>query len=236
RILTLTTKDNLTITSSAAYVKPFGDNAFYPGPVDVTSENSVKAAVEATVSHFGKLSGAINCAGIFASARLVEPENSATALSFAEFERVMRVNLIGTFNVCKQVADVLVRQEPFNEDGERGVIINTSSIAGSEGQSGMLAYAVSKGSINSLTLPMARDLAPYGVRVVAIAPGVFETPMTTRNISPEALSFLSKSLLEFPNRMGRPNEYASLVGHVIENAMLNGTVIRLDAAIRLSKK
>lgn len=197
---------------------------------DVTDEQSVRAALDLAGNHFGGLRGAINCAGILHAARVVGREGP---YDLAAFSRVIEVNLIGTFNVLRLAAEMMTGNTP-NEDGERGVIINTASVAVWDGQIGQAAYAASKGGVASMTLPVARELARFGIRVVAIAPGVFETPMMTA--APDEVRASLASQIPFPPRFGRPSEYAALAEHIIENPMLNGTVIRLDGAIRMGAK
>ncbi|KAI8339187.1 hypothetical protein BC941DRAFT_350218 [Chlamydoabsidia padenii] len=202
---------------------------FVPGKVDVTSEVIVREAIQKTVEKFGKLAGVINCGGVATAAKVARRGKSSRTLTLDLFDFTVRVNLIGTYNVCRQVSEVLVNQDPFTEDGERGVIINTASIAFQDGQAGQVAYAASKGGVASMTLPMARDLAPAGVRVLAIAPGLFQTNMT---------AMVNEKVLKdsvFPVRMGKPQEFAKLVASIIENGMLNGEVIRIDGATRLGK-
>jgi NAD(P)-dependent dehydrogenase (short-subunit alcohol dehydrogenase family) len=194
---------------------------------DVTDEESVQAAVDAALD-LGGLDGAINCAGV-AAAEKVLGKNGPHSL--ASFTRVVQINLVGTFNVIRLAAAAMQENEPAAE-GERGVIVNTASVAAYDGQIGQAAYAASKGGVVSLTLPVARELADSGIRVVAIAPGIFETPMMA-SLPEKARESLSKQT-PFPARLGRPEEYAALVQHIIENEMLNGEVIRLDGAIRLA--
>ncbi|SAM06150.1 hypothetical protein [Absidia glauca] len=210
--------------------KSLGESqVFVPGKVDVTSEVIVREAIQKTVEKFGKLAGVINCGGVATAAKVARRGKSAHTLTLDLFDFTIRVNLIGTYNVCRQVSEVLVNQDPFTEDGERGVIINTASIAYQDGQAGQVAYSASKGGVASMTLPMARDLAPAGVRVLAIAPGLFQTNMT---------AMVNEKVLKdaiFPHRMGKPHEFAKLVASIIENGMLNGEVIRIDGATRLGK-
>jgi NAD(P)-dependent dehydrogenase (short-subunit alcohol dehydrogenase family) len=172
----------------------------------------------------------VNAAGI-ALAQRVLPKDGLHSLS--DFTRVIQVNLIGTFNVIRLAASAMARHQP-NEAGERGVIVNTSSVSAFEGQIGQAAYAASKGGVASLTLPVARELARIGVRVVTIAPGTFDTPLLAA--LPEAARGSLAQQVPFPSRLGRPEEYAALVRHIFENEMLNGTVIRLDGAIRMAPK
>lgn len=195
--------------------------------VDVTDEASVAAAVSAAVDAFGRLDGAVSCAGIAIAQKLLGREGPHP---LGPFRLVVEVNLIGTFNVARLVAEAIGRNEP-SEDGERGVIVNTASIAAFDGQIGQAAYAASKGGVAALTLPLARELGRSGIRVVTIAPGTFETPMMA--MLPEAARDHLLESAVFPPRLGRPAEFASLVRQVIENPMLNGEVIRLDGAMRM---
>ena len=197
---------------------------------DVASEQSVQKCLSTLDQHFGPLHGVINCAGVLAAARVVGKDGPH---DLAMFARVVRINLTGTFNVARLAATAMAHNEP-GADGERGVIINTASVAAFDGQIGQAAYAASKGGVASMTLPLARELARFGIRVVAIAPGVFETPMMAA-LSPEAQTSLAAQV-PFPPRLGRPSEFAALAQHIIENPMLNGTVIRLDGALRMSGK
>ena len=197
---------------------------------DVTDEGSVKGAIEAALRDFGGLHGAINCAGI-ASAEKVLGRGGPHSLE--SFSRVVEVNLVGTFNVVRLAAEAMASNEPA-EDGERGVIVNTASVAAFDGQIGQAAYAASKGGVAAMTLPVARELATLGIRVMAIAPGIFDTPMLA-GLPEAARESLIKQVL-FPQRLGRPEEFAALVRHIISNQMLNGEVIRLDAAIRLAPR
>jgi NAD(P)-dependent dehydrogenase (short-subunit alcohol dehydrogenase family) len=197
---------------------------------DVTSETEVKAAVGVAVKTFGALHGAINCAGVGTPAKVLGKEGPHSLELFA---RVININLIGTFNVIR-LAAAAIAEQPADEGGERGVIINTSSVASYEGQIGQAAYAASKGGVNALTLPIARELARSGIRVVTIAPGLFDTPMMAG--LPEAARASLGQQVPFPSRLGKPEEYAALAKHIIENVMLNGAVLRLDGAIRMAPK
>jgi len=197
---------------------------------DVADESSVRTAVQTAVGAFGSLHGAINCAGILGASRVVGRDGPH---DLALFRKVIEVNLIGTFNVDRLAAEVMSRNEPL-ADGERGVLIHTSSVAAWDGQIGQAAYSASKGGVASLCLPMARELARFGIRVVAIAPGVFETPMMAA--LPEAARDALAQQVPFPARMGKPDEFAALVEHAIVNTMLNGTTLRLDGAMRMSGK
>jgi NAD(P)-dependent dehydrogenase (short-subunit alcohol dehydrogenase family) len=197
---------------------------------DVTDEAQVQAAVDLCGSAFGAIHGAINCAGVAPGERVV---GKSGPHALATFERAVRINLTGTFNVIRLAAAKMSVQSPF-ESGERGVIVNTSSVASMDGQIGQAAYAASKAGVNGLTLPIARELARFGIRVMTIAPGIFDTPML-QGMSDEIRASLGAQI-PFPSRLGRPEEYAALVRHVIENEVLNGEVIRLDGAIRMAPK
>lgn len=201
---------------------------------DVTSEEAVRAAVNGAVDAFGALHGAINCAGIVAA---VKVRGSRGVHPLDLFQKIVSVNLIGTFNVIRLAAEAMIDQEPVGGDGataERGVIINTASIAAFDGQIGQAAYAASKGGVVGMTLPIARELAGHAIRVVTIAPGIFKTPMMAS--LPEAAQQSLAQQVPFPSRLGDPDEYAALAQHIIENQMLNGEVIRLDGAIRMAPK
>jgi len=197
---------------------------------NVTDETAVQAAVDLAVAEFGALNGAINCAGIGVAEKTVGKDGPH---SLASFRKVIEVNLIGTFNVIRLAATRMSGQEP-NDGGERGVIINTASIAAFDGQIGQAAYSASKGGIVGMTLPIARDLARSGIRVVTIAPGLFDTPLLAG--LPEDVKKVLGAQVPFPSRLGDPAEYAALACHIIENAMLNGEVIRLDGALRMPPK
>jgi NAD(P)-dependent dehydrogenase (short-subunit alcohol dehydrogenase family) len=197
---------------------------------DVTSEEQVKAAVELAVSAFGNLHGVINAAGIGPAAKVLG-KNGPHNLDL--FEKTIRINLVGTFNVIRLAAAVMAQNAPL-ETGERGVIINTASIAAFDGQVGQPAYAASKGGIVALTLPVAREFASIGIRCVTIAPGIFDTPLLAA--LPEAARVSLGQQVPFPSRLGRPAEYAALARHVIENEMINGEVIRIDGALRMAPR
>jgi NAD(P)-dependent dehydrogenase (short-subunit alcohol dehydrogenase family) len=197
---------------------------------DVTDEESVKNAVGAAISKHGALHGAVNCAGIGVAEKTIGKEGPH---SLASFKRVIGVNLIGTFNVIRLAAAQMAQQEPA-PNGERGVIVNTASVAAFDGQIGQAAYSASKGGIVGMTLPIARDLARDGIRVVTIAPGLFDTPLLAG--LPEKMRQALGTQVPFPARLGRPSEYAALAKHIIENEMLNGEVIRLDGALRMPPK
>ena len=197
---------------------------------DVTSEEQVKAAVDLALSAFGGLHGTVNAAGVAPAAKVLG-RNGPHALDL--FERTIRVNLVGTFNVIRLTAAVLSQNQPL-DTGERGVIVNTASIAAFDGQIGQPAYAASKGGIAGMTLPIAREFASLGIRVVTIAPGIFDTPLLAGLPEPARISLGQQ--VPFPSRLGRPAEYAALVRHIIENEMLNGEVIRLDGALRMAPR
>jgi NAD(P)-dependent dehydrogenase (short-subunit alcohol dehydrogenase family) len=196
---------------------------------DVTDEGSVRAAVNAALE-VGGLRGAVNCAGVASAEKVLGREGPHSLDSFA---KVVQINLIGTFNVIRLAAEAMVSSDP-SESGERGVIVNTASVAAFDGQVGQVAYAASKGGVVALTLPVARELAGSGIRVMTIAPGIFDTPMMA-GLPEDARNSLGKQA-PFPQRLGRPEEYAGLVKHIIENEMLNGEVIRLDGAIRMAPR
>jgi NAD(P)-dependent dehydrogenase (short-subunit alcohol dehydrogenase family) len=198
--------------------------------VDVTREDHGKAAVELAMKEFGGLQGLVNCAGIGIGEKTVGKEGPHPLASFA---RVININLIGTFNMIRLAADAMAKQSP-NAAGERGVIVNTASVAAFDGQIGQAAYSASKAGIVGMTLPIARDLARSGIRVVTIAPGIFETPML-KGLPPEVQESLGKQV-PFPSRLGRPDEFAAMVKYIAEAQMLNGETIRLDGAIRMGPK
>ena len=196
---------------------------------DVTDERAVQSAVDAALEFEG-LHCAINCAGVAIAQKVLGREGPHPLESF---ERVVRINLIGTFNVVRLAAEAMSRNEP-SQSGERGVLVNTASIAAFDGQIGQAAYAASKGGVVAMTLPLARELARSGIRVTSIAPGIFDTPMLA-GLPEDARESLGRQV-PFPSRLGKPEEYAALVGHIVENEMLNGEVIRLDGAIRMAAR
>ena len=197
---------------------------------DVTSEEQVKAAIAVAAGELGGLHGVVSAAGIGPAAKVLG-RNGPHPLDL--FEKTVRINLVGTFNVIRLAAAVIAQNTP-EESGERGVIINTASIAAFDGQIGQPAYAASKGGIVALTLPVAREFASLGIRVVTIAPGIFDTPLLAA--LPEAARVSLGQQVPFPSRLGRPAEYAALVRHIIENEMMNGEVIRLDGALRMAPR
>lgn len=217
---------DLPSSSGEVVAKELGDGARFAA-ADVTNEAEVQSAVDLAVAEFGKLHVAVNCAGVGFPGRVLTKEGAPNDLE--RFEFVVRVNLIGTFNVLRLAASAMARHEP--QDDERGVIVNTASIAAFDGQIGQAAYSASKGGIVGMTLPIARDLASKLIRCVAIAPGTFDTPMLG-GLPEEARQKLAEGI-PHPHRLGKPEEYAHLVRHIIWNPMLNGEVIRLDGALRM---
>jgi len=197
---------------------------------DVTNEASATQAIQTAISALGGIHGLVNCAGVAPAEKVVGKEGPHRLDSFA---KVININLVGTFNMLRLAAAEMQKNEP-DANGERGVIINTASVAAYEGQLGQAAYAASKGGIVALTLPVARELARSGIRCMTIAPGIMETPMLL-GMPPEVQDSLNK-MVPFPTRMGKPAEYAALVRHIAENAYINGEVIRLDGAIRMGAK
>ena len=197
---------------------------------DVSDEASAQGAIQAAQERFGGLHGLVNCAGVAPSERVVGKTGPHGLDSFA---KTVGINLVGSFNMLRLASAVMSVAEP-NEEGERGVIINTASVAAFDGQIGQAAYSASKGGIVGMTLPVARELARFGIRVMAIAPGIFETPMLMG--FPQEVRDSLAATVPFPARLGRPAEYAALARHIIENSMLNGEVIRLDGAIRMAAK
>jgi len=199
-------------------------------PCDVADGDSAKAALDTLRDRNGVANLLVNCAGIATPGRMVGRDGP---LDLSRFESVIRVNLIGTFNMMRLAADEMTRLEP-NADGERGVIVSTASIAAYEAQIGQCAYGASKGGVAAMTIPAARELARFGIRVMSIAPGIFETPLL--EVLPEDIREELGRSHPFPARLGRPNEFARLVQHIVENPFLNGETIRIDGAIRLPPK
>lgn len=220
---------DLNAEAVEAKARELGEHARF-AVADISDEQAAKAAVDAAVSAFGSLHGLVNCAGIVGAEKVLGKHGSHGLASFA---KVINVNLIGSFNLLRLAAAAMA-EGTADEGGERGVIINTASIAAYDGQIGQAAYAASKGAIASLTLPAARELARFGIRVMTIAPGIFETPMMA-GMTQEVRDSLAAGV-PFPPRLGRPQEYAALARHIIENSMLNGEVIRLDGALRMAAK
>ncbi|MFL2667582.1 MAG: 3-hydroxyacyl-CoA dehydrogenase [Burkholderiales bacterium] len=197
---------------------------------DVTQEDHANATIALAQSEFGGLQGLVNCAGIAIGEKTIGKNGPHRLETFA---RVININLIGSFNMLRVAANAMAKQDP-NTDGERGVIINTASVAAFDGQIGQVAYAASKGGIAGMTLPIARDLSRSGIRIITIAPGIFETAMLM-GMPKEVQDSLGQQV-PFPSRLGRPSEYAGLVHSIFDNVMLNGETIRLDGAIRMTPK
>jgi len=215
--------------NGGAVAADLGPNALFV-KTDVTNADDAQAAVDAALAKFGAVHGLANCAGIVIGEKVVGRDAPHRLDSFA---KVIGVNLIGAFNMLRVAAFAMAKNEP-GEDGERGVIVNTASIAAFDGQIGQAAYAASKGGVVGMTLPIARELARTGIRVVSIAPGTFETPMMAT--MPQDVKDSLGRLVPFPSRLGNPAEFAALVKHIAENRMLNGEVIRLDGALRMAAK
>jgi NAD(P)-dependent dehydrogenase (short-subunit alcohol dehydrogenase family) len=220
---------DLSSETGSALAAELGDAVVFV-KTDVAEEESSQAAVKAAVDTFGGLHVAVNCAGIGIAERVLGKDGPH---SLASFSKVIQVNLIGTFNIIRLAAAAMSTNEA-DEGGERGVIITTASVAAFDGQIGQAAYSASKGGVVGMTLPIARELARYGIRVMTIAPGLFDTPLLGG--LPEAARISLGQQVPFPSRLGRPDEYAALARHIIENQMLNGEVIRLDGGIRMAPK
>lgn len=217
---------DLPSAPGAQAVEQIGPNATF-APADVTSEADVTAALD-TAAALGPIRVAVNCAGIGTPGRVISGKGAVMPL--AQFAQVVTVNLVGTFNVIRLAAAALAKNEP-DATGERGVLVATASVAAFEGQIGQAAYAASKAGVAGLVLPAARELASLGIRVMAIAPGIFDTPMMAS--LPEKVRGSLAAQIPFPSRFGQPDEFAALVEHIITNPMLNGSVIRLDGALRM---
>ncbi|NKQ56243.1 3-hydroxyacyl-CoA dehydrogenase [Amycolatopsis sp. K13G38] len=218
---------DLPSSDGASVAKELGDGAVF-APADVTSEDEVTAALD-VAAELGSLRVAVNCAGIGNAIKTVGKQG---AFPLPDFTKIINVNLIGTFNVIRLAAERISKTEPVGE--ERGVIVNTASVAAFEGQIGQAAYSASKGGIVGMTLPIARDLASLRIRVVTIAPGLFHTPLFAA--APENVIASLGAQVPHPSRLGDPSEYAALARHIVENPMLNGETIRLDGAIRMSPR
>nr|QMX41728.1 3-hydroxyacyl-CoA dehydrogenase HCD1 [Dioryctria abietella] len=208
--------------------KQLGENAAFV-PVDVTSEEDIKKALQTTLDKFGRLDVAVNCAGVATASRVYNFKKDQP-FNLKDFQRTVEVNLVGTFNVIRLSAGLIGKNAP-DADGQRGVIVNTASVAAFDGQIGQAAYSASKAGVVGMTLPIARDLAKVGIRVVTIAPGLFRTPMMEQLPEP-AIKQLEASV-PFPPRLGHPHEFALMVQTIIQNPMLNGETIRLDGSIRM---
>jgi NAD(P)-dependent dehydrogenase (short-subunit alcohol dehydrogenase family) len=220
---------DLNRAAGAALAAELGANARF-AETNVADETSARAAVALAVAEFGGLHGLVNCAGIVHGEKVVGKDGIH---SLEAFRRVIDINLVGSFNMIRLAAEAMMGNTP-NAGGERGVIISTASVAAFEGQLGQTAYAASKGGIVAMTLPIARELARSGIRVMTVAPGIMETPMLL-GMAPEVQDALGK-MVPFPSRLGKPAEFAALVLHIVDNAYLNGEVIRLDGAIRMQPK
>lgn len=219
---------DLPTSEGSNVAKALGNQCLFT-PADVTSEADVKKALAMAREKFGRLDIAVNCAGIAVAVKTYNAKKDLPH-SLEDFQRVITVNIAGTFNVIRLAAGEMGKNEP-DPDGHRGVIVNTASVAAFDGQVGQAAYSASKGGIVGMTLPIARDLAPIGIRVVTIAPGLFATPLLA-GLPEKVRTFLARQV-PFPSRLGDPGEYAHLVQAIVENPMLNGEVIRLDGAIRM---
>ncbi|WP_066308655.1 3-hydroxyacyl-CoA dehydrogenase [Bacillus sp. FJAT-29814] len=214
----------------AALVEKFGSDRVLFIKTNVTSEEDVVNAINQTIEKFGAIHVLVNCAGIGVAEKTVGKEKPH---GLGSFTRVIQINLIGTFNVIRLAAEKMA-QNASNEEGERGVIINTASVAAFDGQMGQAAYSASKGGIVGMTLPIARDLSRHGIRVMTIAPGLIDTPLFAG--APEKVRQALGAMVPFPPRLGRPSEYAHLAKSIVENPLLNGETIRLDGAIRMQPK
>lgn len=213
----------------SALVKELSKKVIYIR-ADITNENDTQNAINKTVDSFGGISVVVNCAGIVDPGKLL---SHIGPLPLSQFNKVIQINLIGTLNVCRLAAQQMIKNTP-NEDGEKGVIVNTASVAAYEGQIGQVAYSASKAGVIGMTLPLSRECADYGIRIMTIAPGLFDTPMIAG--LPKKVKESLGEMVPFPKRLGKPAEYAKLVKQIIENPMLNGEVIRIDGAIRMMPK
>jgi len=219
---------DLSVDRGEALAAELGDAATF-AKADVTNADEVQAAVEQATS-MGTLRAAINCAGVGMAMRTISKDGTPHDLGV--FQMVVSVNLFGTFNILRLAASAMAKNEP--EDGERGVVVNTASIAAFDGQIGQVAYSASKGGIVGMTLPAARDLSKAQIRVVTIAPGTFDTPML--GMLPEEMRTAIAATIPHPSRLGRPQEFGALACHIVENSYINGEVIRLDGAIRMAPR
>lgn len=212
-----------------ALAEELGDNVIFAN-TDITSGESTQAGIKKTVDAFGGINIAVNCAGVGFAQKILGKKGP---ISLDHFNKVLQINLVGTVNVIRLAVEQMVNNTP-NEEGEKGVIVNTGSAAATDGQIGQPAYSASKAGVNGMTLPIARECAEYGIRVCTINPGIFDTPMLAT--LPEKVRDALGKMVPFPPRLGRPSEYAKLVQHIIENTMLNGEIIRLDGAIRMQPR
>lgn len=220
---------DIEVDRGEALAKELGDNVVFAN-TDITSEESTQAGIKKAVDAFGGINVAVNCAGVGFAEKILSKKGP---MSLDNFNKVLQINLAGTVNVIRLAVEQMVKNTP-NEEGEKGVIVNTASAAAFDGQIGQPAYSASKAGVVGMTLPIARECAAYGIRVMTIAPGIFDTPMLA--LLPENAREALGKMVPFPQRLGRPSEYAKLVQHIIENTMLNGEVIRLDGAIRMAAK
>ena len=220
---------DLNVQAGNALAAELGSNGMFV-QTNVTKSEDIQNVLTQVQERFGRLHIVVNCAGIATAERVIGRQGP---LPLERFERVIQVNLIGTFNVIRLAAGLMMQNTP-NAEGERGVIINTASVAAFEGQIGQPAYTASKAGVAGMTLPSAREFAAHGIRVVAIAPGVFDTPMVAG--LPEPAQQALSAAIPFPKRLGRPDEYAALARHIVENVMLNGETIRLDGALRMGPR
>ncbi len=220
---------DLNVDVGQAVATELGANALFC-KVNVSDEASVQAALAEVVAKWGGVHVAVNCAGIGSAVRTVGKNGP---MPLEQFNKVITVNLIGTFNITRLAAAEMAKNEP-SADGERGVVINTASVAAFDGQIGQVAYSASKGGVVGMTLPLARDLASIGVRVNTIAPGIFNTPLM--NAAPDAVKMPLIEMTQFPKRLGHPEEYGQLAAHIVENSFLNGETIRIDGAIRMAPR
>jgi NAD(P)-dependent dehydrogenase (short-subunit alcohol dehydrogenase family) len=210
--------------------KELGENVAYV-LVNVVDEASVQAGIDQTIEKFGAIHICVNCAGIAPPGKTI---GKSGVLNLDKFKKVIDINLVGTFNVIRLAAEKMAENNPLTEDGERGIIVNTASVAAFDGQMGQAAYGASKAGVAGMTLPIARDLSEFGIRINTIAPGLFLTPMA--GTLPEKVVDKLGSMVEFPKRLGKPEEYASLVQFLIENGYVNGEVIRIDGGIRMAPR
>jgi NAD(P)-dependent dehydrogenase (short-subunit alcohol dehydrogenase family) len=221
---------DLNETKAKEVVSELGENVRY-ALVNVSDSESVQKGINYAIDEFGAIHICVNCAGVGTPGKTIGKNG---VLPLEDFQKVININLVGTFNVLRLAANEMKNNEPLTDSGERGVIINTASIAAFDGQMGQAAYGASKAGVAGMTLPVSRDLSQYGIRVATIAPGVFLTPMA-QGLPEKAIQKLSESV-EFPKRLGRPSEYADLVTFIAEHEYLNGEVIRLDGGIRMSPR
>lgn len=221
---------DLNADQGNAAASELGDNCAY-AEVNVADEASVQAGIAKALDTFGAIHVCINCAGIGSA---MKTYGSKGPHSLDLFSTVINVNLVGTFNVLRLAAEAMAKNDPVTDDGERGVIVNTASVAGIDGQVGQVAYSASKGGVIGMTLPIARDLSQYGIRVNTICPGIFNTPLM--NAAPDKVKQPLIEMTQFPKRLGNPNEYAQLACHMVENTFFNGEVVRLDGSIRMAPR